>query len=243
MIIENVSYHYPKTNKKILNKVTITMKQDKLNVILGKNGAGKTTLFDVITGLIVPQKGSIQKLPSSKEIVYGNQGLYFSNALKGKDYVRLLLHSDHQMKEKLNGPVIREGMTNDEQTKMEELWFRPIGQMSVGERRWLLTFSMSCMDRKLYLFDEPTSGVDPDARIQIMQRLQAIAVKKDKTVVMSTHTLHELQFYDAHLILLHEGSIVYQGDYDQFLREAGESNPDLAFQKMTLPKRSSEAVK
>ncbi|PYZ99032.1 ABC transporter [Alteribacter lacisalsi] len=243
MELKQVSYSYPKSDRRVLDDLSFSLKPDKLNVIAGLNGAGKTTLFEVMTGMI-KSAGRIAGLPKQKNVLYQQQGVYFTHTLKGRDLVRLILHCDHSRRFRVrkNEPVLTSCMNEDERSKMTGLWGRPYGQMSVGERRWLLTFAMCHMERELYIFDEPTSGVDPQSRVHIMDRIGKLVQEAGKTVVISTHTLHELQFYDVHLVLLHEGRAVFTGSYEQFLNAGGSENPDAAFQNLTAP-QSARAVR
>ncbi|TMW70428.1 AAA family ATPase [Alteribacter natronophilus] len=238
MKINQVNYSYAKSNRQVLNGLSFHLKPDRLNVVAGLNGAGKTTLFDILTG-VLKAEGEIEGLPKQNDVVYQQQGVYFTQTLKGRDLVRLVLHCDHSGKTRVRKkePFVTPCMTNEEKEKMAELWQRPFGQMSVGERRWLLTFVMCRLDRKLYVFDEPTSGVDPHSRVQIMNRIRKLVEEPGKTVVASTHTLHELQFYAVHLVLLHQGKAVFTGTYEDFLTEGGSDNPDTAFQNLVISER------
>lgn len=106
-----------------------------------------------------------------------------------------------------------------------------LGKMSVGEKKWLFVTLLSSIKRSLYLFDEPTSRVDPASRIQIMRRLQRL-VDEGKTCLISTHQLHDLAQLDAHVIFLHGGRVLYEGDFQDWLDESGTSDPDEAFVRM-----------
>ncbi|MBE2925522.1 AAA family ATPase [Anoxybacillus flavithermus] len=114
-------------------------------------------------------------------------------------------------------------------SSFNKLWDRKIGHMSVGERRWLLIRSICQLERELYIFDEPTSGIDPDARLFILESIDNL-VKKGKLVVMTTHILYELEYIDCKLYFLHRGNILYAGDYISFLNKYNTQNPDVAFQ-------------
>lgn len=81
----------------------------------------------------------------------------------------------------------------------------------------------------MYIFDEPTSGIDPDARLFILESIDNL-VKKGKLVVMTTHILYELEYIDCKLYFLHRGNILYAGDYISFLNKYNTQNPDVAFQ-------------
>lgn len=123
---------------------------------------------------------------------------------------------------------------------MHHLWNTEYGNISVGERRWLLITSLCEIKRKLYIFDEPTSGVDPDSRIHIFRRLELLSTQEDTYVLLSSHNLHELQYIQYKLYLLHQGKIAFQGSYQEFLDQAGTDHPDLAFREYVVAASESD---
>lgn len=229
MILNQINYSYKKQKKPLLKDVRLHLKKEKMNVIIGPNGAGKTTLLDIISGLhdvkdfTAPFKRS--------DIVYQLQGMYMPPMLKGKDLVRLILKTDAP-----NRPFVElaEQFTNKlatrEKQRLDKLWDVKYGDMSVGERRWIIIRSVTELNRKLYVFDEPTAGVDPASRPFIIEALENLTQKDDVYVIMSTHILHELAHVDCQINFLHEGEIAFQGDYVSFLEENNSENPDVAFQ-------------
>lgn len=156
-----------------MNNVSITFEKGALNIILGLNGAGKTTLFDLMTGAYPINNGRILNMPNQTDIIYLTQSGFMSFLLEGKDYIRLVfkvsgfpfIDDIKKMEELMN-------FENERESELfRELWKKRIGQMSVGERRWLYVTTLSQLDKKVYIFDEPTTGIDPSSRIKIYRRL------------------------------------------------------------------------
>ncbi|MBF8378223.1 AAA family ATPase [Alicyclobacillus mali] len=232
--LEEVSFRYPRSNRWILKDLSATFEPGKLNAVIGLNGTGKTTLFDIIAGAL-PRPDGVLGAPSPERIVYQLQSVPLFNTLKGKDLVRLLMNIDHGATPSVGGFPHRLGLNERENALFERLWSTRLGAMSVGERRWLVTTCISSMDRDLYLFDEPTANVDPEARIRILFRLGKLAQRENTIVIMSTHHLHELQYVDSMVYLLHEGRIRFQGPYEAFVNQVdGEphQNPDQIFHRL-----------
>lgn len=230
--IRDLNYQYKESSQKVLNKLSLKFESNKINVIIGKNGAGKTTLFDIITHLI-PAPSNIIGLPPENEIMYQLQGLLFPTILTGKDLFRFFLYTDFRNEIKIGKePYTDQYMTANEIDFMHRVWHMSYGNMSVGERRYLTILAITLMNRKLYIFDEPTSGVDPEARVRILNRIQRLIEDPDKIVILSTHTLHELKNYNCEIHLLHQGSLQFTGSYDQFLTTFNSEDPDTAFQNM-----------
>jgi ABC-2 type transport system ATP-binding protein len=229
MRVVELSYGYPKSKQPVLHKVSFNIKQGKLNVLIGPNGAGKTTLFDLMARVIRPDEGLLD-LPPLREILYQTQNPYFSHGLKGKDIAQFVARISGQRVVR-DYTAYEDLLLERERAMLRRLWEMKLGLMSVGERKWLITLFSSIIPRKLYIFDEPTSGVDPVARLYILQRMKQL-VADGNSVILSTHQLHELEGIDAHLIFLHQGMIIYEGDYHHWLKRTGIENPDQAFELM-----------
>ncbi|NIK11735.1 ATP-binding cassette domain-containing protein [Alkalibacillus almallahensis] len=229
MEIVNMDFRYQEGGKKILDNVNVGLKPDQLNVVLGLNGSGKTTLFNIMAGSLKPNAGELREWVKQSEIAYQVQGVPFLNALKGKDLVRLFLKTASKPFD-VHNPVFFDGMNEREQSLAKHLWHLKLGDMSLGERRWLMVTAMCALDRKLYIFDEPTSGVDPDSRLNVLNRLESVARSSGQYVVMSTHTLQELEHVNCHIFLLHDGKIVFEGSYSDLT--SVHQNPDEAFREL-----------
>ncbi|QKG83047.1 AAA family ATPase [Kroppenstedtia pulmonis] len=233
--LKNVSYSYRNSSRRVLNRVSVTFKKTVVNVVLGLNGAGKTTLFDLICG-IYKRPAGFEEVPPSNEILYQLQGVPFLTTLKGKDMVKLLLKADGAGAVDLSQVTQWPDMDREEAELMKRLWDTQYGDMSLGERRWLMITSLCEMTRKLYIFDEPTSGVDPESRLKILKRIERLCSDPDKMVIMSSHNLHELSFLNCFLYLIHQGTIVFQGSYADFLAYGDTENPDEAFSNVIRDK-------
>ncbi|WP_046225786.1 AAA family ATPase [Paenibacillus dauci] len=230
--IRNLTYQYKGSGRKVLDNLSLTFKPGIMNVVIGHNGAGKTTLFDLLSRLLtVP--AAVSGLPPEQETLYQVQGILFSSSLTGYDLFRFFLYTDFRNRIKITRqPYTDSQMTSDEKDMMERLWTTRYGDMSVGERRYLIILAITLMQRKLYIFDEPTSAIDPAARIRVLNRIQKLASDPDKLVILSTHTLHELKNHPCHLYALHRGQKIFEGSYTRFLEHYGSEDPDLAFAHM-----------
>lgn len=230
MNIQGLRYSYPKAKKETLKNVSFELKKNKLNVLVGLNGAGKTTLFDCMTKTLIANEGDLQ-LPSTLETLYLTQNIFYSSELTGRD-MSLFIGSLAEMKEyKQMNSFIHTLHSEREKELLKHLWDMKLGKMSVGERKWLFVMLLTCIKKELYIFDEPTSGVDPSSRKNIMNRLDEL-VDKNATCLISTHQLHDLSHVAAHVIFLHDGVILYEGDYHEWLEKFQTRDPDEAFIKM-----------
>ncbi|WP_232695393.1 ATP-binding cassette domain-containing protein [Brevibacillus daliensis] len=229
--IENLSFTYPKADRPALQNMSIRFETGLVNVLIGLNGAGKTTLFDIISGLYKPQHGHITNLPHIQDMLYQIQGTFLSALVKGKEYIRLIYNiSGKKFINDENYIIEQMNLKSDrEKELLKDLWNKKIGQMSVGERRWLYVITLTQLKRSLYIFDEPTSGVDPSSRIKIYKRIEELSQMEGNVIILSTHHLHDLKFITCKINVLHKGSILFEGDYQSFISLYGSENPDIAF--------------
>lgn len=229
IVIDNLYFKYNKSQDYVLNDISATFEPGIVHILLGLNGSGKTTLFDIISGILYKKvnKGTIQGV-DFKKTMYMTQGILFPTNLKGEDLIKLYLKGDHRGTRE-NYENYTDLFAEKFKRKIQTLSKIYFGNMSVGQRRWL-TFSLAMLlNRKIYLFDEPTSGIDPHSRIDILEGIIELSKSKDKVVIMSTHVLHDLQDMDCKFHLLHNGRMAYVGTFDNFICKYGNSNPDKAF--------------
>ncbi|MCA1063897.1 ATP-binding cassette domain-containing protein [Rossellomorea sp. AcN35-11] len=239
--IKNLTYRYPKAKTSALKNVSMSLNNKQINIVLGLNGAGKTTLFDLISGVITPPRKGIDKI-NKKDVLYQVQGVPFLSTLKGKDITRLFLKSDYRFgkKEITYKDLLNHHSDQYEHEKAKKIWDMELGKMSPGERRWLIITNYCRIEREIYIFDEPTVGVDPSSKMSILRQIQHLCESQQKTVILSTHILHELEFLNGEIYLLHEGEIKFKGDYKHFLESGSSKDPDMAFKTLTSTQSQSE---
>ncbi|MFN3367572.1 MAG: AAA family ATPase [Exiguobacterium mexicanum] len=240
MHIQQLSYRYPKAKRPVLDDVSFTLHPNKINVLIGLNGAGKTTLFDCMTGTLPVDDASLSLVPST-DMLYLTKNILYYNELIGKDLAFFIGRLSKRPDFKKLESYVNGLSTSREQELFEHLWKMRLGKMSVGERKWLFVTLLASVKRSLYLFDEPTSGVDPASRIHIMRRLHRL-VQEGRTCLISTHQLHDLSQFEAHVIFLHAGRVLYEGDFQDWLRASGTTDPDEAFVAMVEGTTNDVAV-
>ncbi|RCW76965.1 ATP-binding cassette domain-containing protein [Saliterribacillus persicus] len=236
MKLQEVNYQYKKSPEKALENLSLTFSKGKLNIILGENGAGKTTLFDLISGALKRPSGFFNMLPQ-EDICYQQQTFSIPMTLKGDDYVKLFLNTERK-KETTAVEKMKNNLNDNDYEKLNRLRKMRMGDMSVGERRWLLVRTICLLDRKLHIFDEPTAGLDPNAREEVMRTINSM-VDKDRYVLMSTHILHELENVDCDIFFINKGELIFQGSYQEFVAEDKDRNPNKAFQNLLVNKGAS----
>lgn len=235
MQLGTIDYSYDK-KRMILDKAELELDPERLNVVIGLNGSGKSTLFDVVAGAL-PADG-FQPPFERTEILYQLQQAPLPPMLKGKDLVRLILKSDRTEPFRSLWDTYVASLREQERSRLERLQDLRLGQMSAGEKRWLVIRTVCHLDRTLYIFDEPTVGLDPESRRFVVEAIGAL-LDRQKIVLLSTHILHEVAHLPCKMHFLHHGKIVYSGSYHAFVARYETDNPDIAFERFLAEQQIS----
>ncbi|MBW0763135.1 ATP-binding cassette domain-containing protein [Mammaliicoccus lentus] len=225
--VENLSFKYKKSKQNTLSNISFSLTNGKLNVLVGENGAGKTTIMDCIAGINKTIYDNV--LPEQQSIVYMTQNMFLSPNCVGKDVINLIKGMSSKTEGRYFDKKITEQLETKELEKLEHLTQMTIGKMSEGEKKWLYITLLSALDRKLYLFDEPTSGIDPLSRKLIIKRLKIIA--EEKVVLISSHQLQDLYNSDSKIIFINKGKKIYDNDIETWLNDMGTQDIDEAFEE------------
>ena len=150
--------------------------EGKLNVVLGPNGAGKTTLFHSLLGLERGTEFAFPDMSYNDVFVYG-QTIQFPPDLRVREICSILINCDARQSLKATKVVSQyitvNKLENDAmRLLLERTWGKKFGQLSLGEQKLLFCHFMGHMNRKLFIIDEVTSGIDPGHRKTIIDSLQ-----------------------------------------------------------------------
>ncbi|WP_273731581.1 ATP-binding cassette domain-containing protein [Leuconostoc mesenteroides] len=185
MQIKKYSLHF---GKRILAKnLDVILAEDKINIISGGNGVGKTTFLDLLAG-VGPKTATGEKIgvPAQRDIAYQLQNIHFFPTLTVKQTIEMYRRFGNSLLED------NESFKKIKQTVLDSIWHLKVGQLSGGERKIVLTYGQCLLNKKLYIFDEPTSGVDTTNAKIILNLIAALVVNNKKTVVMTSHNLDQL---------------------------------------------------
>jgi lipopolysaccharide export system ATP-binding protein len=214
--------------RKVVNKVSLEVKQGEIVGLLGPNGAGKTTSFYMITGLIRPNTG---------KIFFDEENIttlpMYKRARRGIAYLPQEASIFRKMTVENNLLAIMEALkfSKEERKKrtaqlMEELGITHIAKskaynLSGGERRRTEIARALVNNPRFILLDEPFAGVDPIAVEDIQTIVQKLK-EKNIGVLITDHNVHETLSITDHAYLLYEGKILKQGD-SEFLANDPEA--------------------
>ncbi|MFZ9029589.1 MAG: gliding motility-associated ABC transporter ATP-binding subunit GldA [Crocinitomicaceae bacterium] len=176
---------------------------------LGPNGAGKSTTMKVITGFIPASNGevkvcgmpvSVDSLETREKIGYlpEHNPLYLDMYVK--EYLTFVgnIYKVKNVKERVEEMIKAVGLEVEQ--------FKKIGQLSKGYRQRVGLAQAIIHDPEVLILDEPTSGLDPNQLVEIRELIKKIG--KEKTVMLSTHIMQEVEAICDRVIIINKGEIV-----------------------------------
>jgi ABC-2 type transport system ATP-binding protein len=190
---------------------------------LGPNGAGKSTTMRMITQYIEPDAGSIRLdgMPvadAAREAKRRIGYLAENNPLYGDmlvaDYLAFIADL-RELPTAIRPQSLDEAVTS---TGIESVYYRPIGELSKGYRQRVGLAQAILHRPDLLVLDEPTEGLDPNQRVEIRRLIGELG--KDRTVLLSTHVLPEVQQSCSRLLIISSGKIVADGPVDRLIQRA-----------------------
>jgi ABC-2 type transport system ATP-binding protein len=222
IVVKEVSKQYGA--QLAVNQVSFEVHTGEIVGFIGPNGAGKSTTMKMITGTLSPDKGTIwiNDLPvlEHQREIRGMIGyLPENNPLYPDMYIREYLQYVAGLYS-LKGKAARERIsTVIEMTALTREISKKIGNLSKGYRQRVGLAQALIHDPGILVLDEPTSGLDPNQLVEIRSLVSSIG--KEKTVLLSTHILQEVEAICDRVLIINNGKIVADEDA-QRLKEKSE---------------------
>ncbi len=208
--IEGLNQYYGKQS--VLNDINLSVNQGEYIGLVGVNGAGKTTLIKSILDFISIKSGKIEIFGQTHRETLSRQSLSFLPEkflppyyLTGKDFLNYMAElNDVELSQKSI-----ENIFNVLDLELSALK-KSVRQYSKGMAQKLGLASCFLSEKRMLLFDEPMSGLDPKARAYLKRHL--ISLKEAKqTFFFSTHLLADVESICDRIIVLHNGQICFNG--------------------------------
>ena len=207
LYLKNITFAYPGQNP-LYKDFSLSFKKGSLTAIMGKSGGGKSTLFEIASGLLEIQEGEILATERPVLSLQEAESALFENF--AADDVAF-----GPINKGLTGKKLKEKVVSSmELTGLDYSLFgnRNTKALSGGEKRRLSLAGIIALDSSILLFDEPTAGLDPQGRKQILKTLEKLS-KQGKTVIYSTHREEEAKIANRQL-KIENGEILYDSDVD-----------------------------
>ena len=229
-MIEFRDVDYSIDGRPILSGISFTVTEGRTQVILGPSGSGKSTILRLLIGLVHPDRGSIfidgdditqveeERLRQIRQRVgmVFQQGALFDSMTVGENVGFSLLEHGSSNEEEIDATVRRYlalvGLD-------EELIDRMPDELSGGmQRRVAMARALAALDPKILLYDEPTTGLDPQSAERITDLIVHLRDELGKTSIMVTHDIADAYKVGNRITMLNEGRVVFDGQPDELDR-------------------------
>lgn len=225
IIIDHLSYKYKDVVEKdeyALRDINLKIEDGEFVGLIGHTGSGKSTLMQHLNGLVKATEGTIY---------YNGEDIYESDfdmrALRGKvglvfQYPEYQLFESTIFKDISFGPKnlglpqlevdLRSYQAMKDVGLSEELIDVSPFSLSGGQKRRVAIAGVLAMEPEVLILDEPTAGLDPRGREEILHLIRKLHKEKKCTIIVVSHSMEDMADYVQRLVVMHEGRIVLDGD-------------------------------
>jgi ABC-2 type transport system ATP-binding protein len=207
VVVNNVSKYFGK--QAALNEVSFSVSTGEIIGFLGPNGAGKSTIMKIMTGYVPASSGEVRvcdidvaahTLELRRMIGYlpEHNPLYLDMYVR--EYLAMVggIHKLKAIKDRVEEMIVTTGLEREAHKKIEAL--------SKGYRQRVGLAQALIPDPEVLILDEPTTGLDPNQIVEVRELIKTIG--KDKTIILSTHIMQEVEAICERVIILNKGQIV-----------------------------------
>lgn len=201
--------------------INLNVSKGQFVAILGPNGAGKTTLVEMIEGIQMPDKGEIlimgKKWQGNENELHHIIGLSlqetnFIGKLRVSETLKLFA-SFYSLDQQRVSEII-------ELVGLEDKKKSFVTNLSGGQRQRLALGISLLNNPKILLLDEPTTGLDPNARREVWDILLKLKAESQTSIILTTHYMEEAEKLCDHIIIMDQGVILKEGSLDALLNES-----------------------
>ena len=222
--INNITKYYGQ--QKALDNINLSIKKGEVLGLLGPNGAGKSTLMKIITSFLPPSSGSVKingtdiqedSIKIRKQIGYLPENNPLYHDMYVKEYLEFVLGTYPKQKKAtstIDDIIQLTGLDLEKKKK--------IGALSKGYKQRVGLAQALIHNPEILILDEPTSGLDPNQLVEIRKIITDLG--KNKTVILSTHIMQEVEAICNRVIILDHGKIVADDTPDRLSKKSQPSS-------------------
>lgn len=226
-----------------LNDVSVRLPSG-VTGLLGPNGAGKSTLLKLVTGQLRPSQGTIRVLGDSiwdrpeafRRIGFCPEQDAFYDRMTGLNWVAALVRLNGLGEEESRDAAARALET----VGLSEAAHRKIGGYSKGMRQRVKLAQAIVHDPELIVLDEPLSGLDPVARRHVIRLIREWG-RSGRSLLVSSHVLHEVELMTSNILLINNGRILAEGNVHQ-IRDLIDEHPHTVSIRAGDPRRLGQLL-
>lgn len=233
--IESLSKSYGPI--KALNEVSFSLAEGEYTSLLGPNGAGKTTLFQILTGLFVSEKGNVlinnYDMRNNAIKALAHIGVVFQQITLDMDLTVMENLKFHSNLHGINDKEFKKRVIVElEQVNLADRINDKVRSLSGGQKR-RVELARSLLHRpKLLLLDEPTVGLDPQSRRDLLDYVIKLKEERKMAVLWATHLVDEAEKSDT-VIVLNKGEIIKKDTPQNITKEYDKDTLHDAFVSLT----------
>ena len=226
--LENISFSYNK-KQEFIKDLSLEFKSGEITTILGPNGSGKSTLLHMMSTYLKPKSGKIYlgdkdlgKL-KQKEIAKYISCVYQENEAPDDITVRDLvsfgrnIYSNVKKEDKEENKRMIDFALKA--TGIEEIQDKKVVNLSGGQKRRVAIAGVIAMEPKVLILDEPTAGLDPKGREDILAQIRLLHKEYGMTIIMVSHSMEDVAKIADRVIVMNSGEIVLDGKIAEVFKE------------------------
>ncbi len=208
MIVEvkNLNKSYGK--HKVLNDLSFKIEKPQVLALIGPNGSGKSTLMNCMMNLISFDSGEIEILGKSnknyeifREVSFLKDNRILYPYLTGFDHLKYICDIQKISQERIDQVI--------ELADIGSFYKKIVSSYSLGMKQRLLLAMALCNNPKLILMDEPLNGLDTDSIFKFRDLIKNLG-ENNTTILISSHSLNELDYITNDILFLKDGSVIYE---------------------------------
>lgn len=232
--IKNLTHIYMKGSpfeKKALDNVNVEIEEGEFVALIGHTGSGKSTLIQHINGLLKPDSGNI--LIDGVDITDKNTNLNFIRKKVGLvfQYPEYQLFEETIEKDIAFGPK-NLGLSDDDISKRVKRAMNMVGleyekyknkspfEVSGGQKRRVAIAGVVAMEPKVLILDEPTAGLDPMGRDEILGKIKDLHKEYNMTIILVSHSMEDVAKLADRILVMHKGKCILDGTPKEVFSEA-----------------------
>lgn len=210
---------HARVGKFSINNINFSVEKGTIMGLIGKNGAGKTTLIKTILDKVEKDKGQVlfNGIP-----MYRNEKIVKANIGVVHDKLMYPLNAKPIKMKNIISPFYK----NFDHKKFDELMKRfeldPKKKLSAYSKGMQMKFNIVmavCHDPELIILDEPTAGLDPVARADVMELLLELMQKEERAVLLSTHITSDLEKIGDYITAIDNGNIIFTEEKEELINK------------------------
>jgi ABC-2 type transport system ATP-binding protein len=218
--------------KVAVDDVTVALEAGELVGYIGPNGAGKSTTIKMLTGILIPTSGSIEVaglVPGERRkenarnigVVFGQRSqLYWDLPLiESFELLRTIYGISHERYRRNLDDFVA-------MLEMRDFLSTPVRQLSLGQRMRGDFAAAMLHDPKIIYLDEPTIGLDVVAKEAVREFVRRVNQERGTTVILTTHDLADVERLCRRIVLIDEGTIIYDGAIERIKEQYGTRRID-----------------